>query len=118
MPRYTGGDVTFSLEELMKLLRKGRCGELQLLRRFFGLVLILTYQDVDSDIRADQIKRVGDLCGVDLKDTIFKGLQGDILAFGSDGSFHFSSQEVALQVEKFMKIWVEELAERLRINSQ
>ncbi len=118
-PKHTGGDVTYSLEELMKLLRgekgKDRCTELQLLERFMALLLVLTYQDADSDIRASQIERIGTLCGINLESAILKGLQGKVLAFGSDGSFRFCSVDIARKVEALMKIWVEDLAERLGI---
>jgi len=118
-PRHTGGDVTYSLEELMKLLRgeveEDRCSELQLLERFMGLVLVMTYQDVDPDIRADQIKKIGALCGINLENAILEGLQGKILALDNNGSFRFCSVDIARKVETLMKIWVEDLAERLGI---
>ena len=117
-PRHTGGDVTYSLEEIMRLLRgeeKDWCTELQLLERFMALLLVLTYQDSDPDIRADQIKKIGALCGINLEDAIFKGLQGRILALGDNGSFGFCSVDVAHKVETLMKTWVGNLAERLKV---
>ena len=103
----------------MKLLRgekgKDRCTELQLMERFMALLLVLTYQDADPDIRASQIERIGTLCGINLESAILKGLQGKVLALDNDGSFRFCSVDIARKVETLMKIWVEDLAERLGI---
>ena len=111
-PRHTSGDVNYSLEELMKLLKgkgergKDQCSELQLLERFMALLLVLTYQDTDPDIMAGQIEKIGTLCGINLEKAILEGLQGRVLALSSDGSFRFCSVDIAHKVEALMKIWV------------
>jgi len=114
--KHDDQDVKHALEGLLTLLRGRGCSELDLLRRFVGLQLVITVRDHHPDIREGYIRAIGDVCGVHLQDAIFDGLQGTVLAHAGEGRLDFCSADVAEKVREHLGVLVFDQAEYFNLD--